>query len=329
MLKKTRRPKMGKKIIFLYVAVGVLFGLLFPIGAAIFELVKNGLELTFFNIIKTHNQNNLLYIIDTAPIFLGLFSLLGGVNRYTVEKKKLEVLKLSKEKDHFLGMVSHDLRNPISVIVSVVEFLEKKLEGSLNKNDFELVKMLSQQGSFAISLLENLLDITKIELEGLQVNPQKVNYVDLLDLSVKGNRFIAQKKEIEIYLVVENEKIELFLDQDKIIQVLNNLISNAVKYSGKKTVVKVEVMKSDKEIITCVCDKGVGIHQDEQQKIFNPFYACKCKYQNTEKRTGLGLSIVKKIIEAHKGTLRLKSEPGKGSSFCFTLPYYDVADERT
>jgi signal transduction histidine kinase len=171
-----------------------------------------------------------------------------------------------------------------------------------------------------LNLLEELLDVVKIESGKLQLNFENVRIEDILRKNIKINTIIAANKDINLVLNVPQDISEVELDVVKIDQVLNNLISNAIKYSHSNTAVTISAFSTQKEVLISVQDQGQGIPKEEIDKIFIPFSKISVRGTAGEKSTGLGLSIVKKIVIGHLGRIWVESEVGKGSTFYFTLP---------
>jgi signal transduction histidine kinase len=168
--------------------------------------------------------------------------------------------------------------------------------------------------------LEDLLDITKIESGSITLNKTKSDFKDLVQKTIIINNFIAQKKSISIKLISDIENIEFEFDRLKMEQVLNNLISNAIKFSypGNDIYMNLSVFKH--EIIVEVKDYGQGIPENEIGLLFKPLEKISVRSTAGEKSTGLGLSIAKSIVESHGGTIGVSTIEGKGSSFFFNLP---------
>jgi len=236
------------------------------------------------------------------------------------EEQKLKLEKLNQEKNKFLGIAAHDLRSHISIIQLYSEFILDRLSKNLNNEQLKFVNQIYDTSFSMLHLLEDILDITKIERGIIEVNRQKLNYVDFVQKIIKLNSIIADKKAININLSTKLNKIDAMFDENKMMQVLNNLLSNAIKYSEKNTEINVVIKKEKNKILTEIIDQGQGIPEHEMEKIFKPFQKISTKPTAGESSTGLGLAIVKKIIKAHNGTIGVKSRVGKGSNFHFYIP---------
>ncbi|MBF0118402.1 MAG: hybrid sensor histidine kinase/response regulator [Desulfobacterales bacterium] len=227
--------------------------------------------------------------------------------------------ELNKEKNRFLGIAAHDLRNPIATMLSFTELLIKFGNIYPEEKKKHFLELIHKACNFSLWLLNDLLDITKIEAGKLELTLRLSNYIEFLKNNLEDNKFFAEKKEIDIKFINQYNNITFYFDKNKMEQVLNNLISNAIKYSKPKTSISVTVEVDGEFVTTKVCDEGHGIPEKELPKLFKPFQTTSIKSKE-EKSTGLGLAIVKKIVETHKGKIWVESEHGKGSIFYFKLP---------
>jgi signal transduction histidine kinase len=237
-----------------------------------------------------------------------------------LQKKNAELVKLNDLKNQFLGMAAHDLRNPISVILSYSDFLLEEAGETLGEEHRRFLATIRKSSDFMLSMLNDLLDITKIESGRLELELETVDLTDLIEHNVVLNRVLAAKKTIGIRFQHAEDLPPTPVDRGKIDQVLNNLISNAVKFSPAGTTVTVHAFRSGDHVTVSVKDEGPGIPEGDRQKLFQPFSRTSVKSTGGEKSTGLGLAIVKKIILGHRGKIWVESGIGTGSTFYFSLP---------
>lgn len=238
-----------------------------------------------------------------------------------LNKKNLELIELNKKKNEFVGMAAHDLRNPLSIInMYSIYVLEELNYGLITKETINFINTIYESSEFMLTLLNDLLDISAIESQKLKLHKEKVNYTELIINNIKLNRILSKKKKIAIDLNVKNKIPELYIDEDKIVQVLNNFISNAIKYSHSKTTITAEVKADSKFVTTKIIDQGQGIPKKELPLVFKAFKKTSVQSTAGEKSTGLGLAITQKIVKVHKGKIGVESQVGKGSTFYFTLP---------
>jgi len=237
-----------------------------------------------------------------------------------LSKKNMELEKLNNLKTKFLGMASHDLRNPLAVILSYSEFLIDETQDKLSPEHQEFLKIISSSSQFMSSLIEDLLDITRIESGKLELDLSHSDIVELAEKNIQLNNILAAKKGMKIKLNCTDKSIHLIIDSRKIEQVFNNLLSNAIKFSNRDSEIKVAITKKGQSVLIVFKDNGMGVNPEEMENIFTPFGKAGKKGTDGEKSTGLGLSIVKKIIEGHQGTIIVESEIGKGTGFLVELP---------
>lgn len=249
----------------------------------------------------------------------------------TLERKVLErtqelgdankdLKRINAEKNKYVGIVAHDLRNPIGNALSFSELLISDYTDFSQKDHLKYLAIINERCSFALNLIESFLDTSKIESGILDIEVKEYNYCQFAEACMSQNYLFAHKKSQELIFNCENKQIMLNFDKNKIEQVLNNLIGNAIKYSHRKKKIWVNIELKENNVITTVKDEGQGIPKNELESIFIAFGTSSVKPTNNENATGLGLAIVKKIINAHKGSIRVNSTPQVGSEFIFTLP---------
>lgn len=235
-------------------------------------------------------------------------------------KKNIELEKLNQLKNHFLGMAAHDLRNPLTIITNYAEFIMEDNADKLSEQTNTFLMKIHNSAYFMLELIEDILDVSKIETGKLHLNLDTVDIINFTKDIIKRNNVIAAKKDIQIHLERAVETFPIKIDKLKIEQVFNNLLSNAVKFSYPNSEIFVKFDTYTDKIQVRVKDSGTGIKEEFKDKLFIPFQKNKIRGTKDEKGTGLGLSIVKRIIEGHKGEIWFESELGKGTSFFFTLP---------
>ncbi len=251
--------------------------------------------------------------------FLELNHELNNLTR-ELHKKNAELRKLNTLKNQFLGIAAHDLRNPIGIIMSYSDFLLEELEGELNDDQKHMLETIESSSEFMLHLLEELLDITAMESGKLRLESQKTDLLGLIRLNANLNGVIAAKKNIAIRVEWFEPIPEIWIDAHKIEQVMNNLISNAVKFSLPGTTVSVNIFLSGDHVTIAIVDQGPGIPAHELDQLFKPFQRTSVRSTGGEKSTGLGLSIVRNIILGHRGKIWVDSKVGVGSTFYFSLP---------
>ena len=236
-------------------------------------------------------------------------------------RQQLELKALNELKNHFLGMAAHDLRTPICGIMGVSELLANQLSPLPAEKQFRFFEMLLASSRFMAGIVNDLLDVSAIESGHLTIERRMVDITVPIKQSVEINEMFASPKNISIGINCQEQLPQVFADTNRIEQVINNLLSNAIKYSQPGTNITVHLRHENNEVIISVADQGPGIPGKEQHKLFQAFGKTSVlPTSNGDSSTGLGLLIVRKIMEAHEGRIWLLSEPGKGTEFFFSLP---------
>lgn len=239
-------------------------------------------------------------------------------------KKTTELERINKLKNQMMGMAAHDLRNPLMLIQNYAFFLmdEHQEAAFLTEDQYQLVKQIKGSSEYMVQIIEDMLDIAAFESGIINLKKKNYNLVDLIEDVVSLNRTSANKKNIVITTHLPDSSVNKVIDGHKFRQVLDNLMSNAVKYSNPDTGVEVGIRLADASggVAIYVKDHGQGIPKGEIGNLFEPFLQTSVRSTAGEKSTGLGLAIVKKIVEAHGGKIEVESEVGVGSTFVVKIP---------
>ena len=249
----------------------------------------------------------------------GLNSELANAQR-ELARKNAELASAVAEKNQMLGMAAHDLRNPLGVIAGMVELLRAELADSLSAENRELLARIASSSEYMVELIDDMLDFSKIDAGRLDLHLQPIDLEDLVRQTLAFNTILANKKGCILRFEVEGQPPRLSLDSRRMQQVLNNLVSNALKFSASGSIITLTLRCGAGEVTIAVADQGQGIAPDELSKLFKAFSRTSTRSTANEKSTGLGLAIVRRIVEAHGGRIRVESELGRGSTFCVTLP---------
>lgn len=237
-----------------------------------------------------------------------------------LEQANKRLKNLNIEKNKYIGVVAHDLRNPIGNAFNFSELLLSENRVFSKEQHLEFIKVINERCSYALSLIEDFLDASKIESGILDLNFENWNVCDLIKNSIAQNIFFAQKKSQQIFFNCKNENLLVLCDKNKMEQVINNLISNAIKFSPENTNILIKIEKRDQLLFLSVIDEGQGIPEDEIGTVFDSYRTTSIQSTAGEKSTGLGLAIAKKIVEAHNGLIEVKSKLNEGAEFIVTLP---------
>jgi two-component system, chemotaxis family, CheB/CheR fusion protein len=226
--------------------------------------------------------------------------------------------QLESQKDEFVGVATHELKTPVTSIKAYAQILKNRFQKVGDKPSTELLSKMDAQLDKLISLISDLLDVTKIEAGKMSFNLEQFNFNALVGELVEELQRTTTRHTIEVQGKVTNK---VYGDRDRTGQVLTNLISNAIKYSPHSDRIIV-MLSQDKERVTlCVQDFGVGIPKKRQEKVFERFYRVSGPKEDTFPGLGLGLYISSEIVKRQGGRIWVESARGKGSTFCFSLPF--------
>ncbi|MFH1194253.1 MAG: HAMP domain-containing sensor histidine kinase [bacterium] len=235
---------------------------------------------------------------------------------YLVENKK-KLLELQKEKDDLFTIVMHDIKNPASAIQNFVKLLESYDLNAVEQH--QIMESLVTTSSRILKLAEEVSHVMSVESRLFQVKYGKHKITDIIDIVKKRFENIAQQKSIAIY-VHEGIITPVEMDADKIEEVLDNLVSNAIKFAPMNSAVNIKAGISEGKLNVEVIDDGYGLSPEDIQRAFTKGAKLSNRPTGGENSTGLGLWIVKRIIDEHKGRVWIKSKKGQGSTFAFQIP---------
>lgn len=248
---------------------------------------------------------------------------LENINLYQEELQAKERLEeLNKLKDDFVAIVSHDLRSPLTAILGSTEILlsDEYFEKPLDAEQRELVENIRTMGEHQLHLVNDLLDLAKIESGKIELMPTVADISRVADQCIQTLHVLADNKNIQLAREIDDLLPKIRMDVPKVMQVINNMLSNAIKFTEPGGRVTLRAQKEHHHLKVEVIDTGEGIPPEELQRLFKKFQQVKSTGTRGERGTGLGLSICKNLIELHHGKIWAESQVGKGSTFAFTLP---------
>lgn len=230
-----------------------------------------------------------------------------------IESKNTELLELNKEKNHLIGIVAHDLRNPLTSAMTIGGIL--KSDEQLTKEQREYTEHILNAMGRMNDMVSRILDIKAIESKSLELNLRKINLAEVLNEVHENFKDALENKRLEFLVNMEHPRPVALVDRNYLTQVYENLISNAIKFSPPQGKIQVDFHKNNGQIITAIEDQGPGLTHEDMQLMFQKYQTLSAKPTAGEQSTGLGLSIVKKYVEAMKGSVWCESKPGEGAIF--------------
>jgi signal transduction histidine kinase len=236
-----------------------------------------------------------------------------------IEEKGRQLETASKHKSQFLANMSHELRTPLNAILGYTELILDNIYGEVGEKVRDVLGRLEKSGRHLLALINDVLDLSKIEAGQLTLALAEYSMADVVQTVVTAVEALAAEKHLALKVAVAPDLPLGRGDERRIGQVLLNLVGNAIKFTEVGEV-RVEVSASDGAFRVAVADTGPGIAPEDQAKIFEEFQQVDSSSTRKKGGTGLGLSIAKRIVEMHRGRIWVESSPGKGSTFCFTLP---------
>ena len=243
-----------------------------------------------------------------------------------LELRNREVERTTRLKSKFLASMSHELRTPLNAIVGFSDLLADGAPGELNAKQKRFVNHIKQGSAHLLQLINDILDLSKIEAGQLELRCEDFQVRDALPEVLSTIRPLAMAKNIQVEQKLETDR-PVYADRVRFKQILYNLLSNAVKFTPKDGRIDIACVENGNEVCISVTDTGIGIRAEDQKVVFEEFRQIEGNADATSEGTGLGLAITKRLVEQQGGKISLESEPGKGSRFTFTLPAVSKTSE--
>ncbi len=238
-------------------------------------------------------------------------------NQLRVINKELE--EANSSKDRFLSVIAHDLKSPFNSLLGFSDILANDWKTLHDSEKIEFISLIKQTADDTYQLLINLLEWARLQKQQIEFSPDRFALANLADDAVKQLKTDAFLKNIRINNEI-GKGITVFADRNMLHSVLRNLVSNSIKFTPKNGKIRLYAKNLAEEILVCVEDTGVGMTKQDAENLFKLQYRNSSKGTEGESGTGLGLVLCHEFIKKHDGNIRAESEPGKGSTFCFTLP---------
>ena len=278
-------------------------------------------------------HDNLDILFSLILSFVGLICVIIALISYIkykirLEKKLLrakdEAEEINRLKTYFVSNISHELKTPITVIMSVIQLVQVKNNECKNNHNIEIINSNCQR---LLRLINNIIDIEKFDNHQLKLDLENINIVNLIEDIISSINPYAKSKNLRIIFDTNDEDIVMALDCAKIERVLLNLLSNAIKFSYDDGIIYVNVNKKGENVLISIRDFGIGMSEKYLEKIFDRFIQVDNTMTRKNEGSGIGLSIVKSFVSLHNGSISVKSKENEGSEFVINLPINLIEDK--
>lgn len=301
--------------------LGIQASLIYPVlvkneatGALIFSMSKPPEKVTpdERDLIRSFSD-----IVGLAVQNASLYSQIEDAN-LSLKRTYRQLKHLDKLKDEFVFIAAHELKNPVTAIRGYLYMLQKQMYGGIPAKLKEPIEQLNTSNQQLVQLVNDLLQIARAEAKTITIRTEPVNLCQVVDETIASLKPLAQQKKLALVHDCQEEQ-RVMADANRLTEILNNLISNSIKYSDKGTI-RVSHSVEQTQVVTHVADQGVGIDKEDQEKIFTRFFRSAEEKVKGIPGTGLGLFIVKQLVDKMKGEIWFTSEKGQGTVFSFSLP---------
>jgi len=232
-----------------------------------------------------------------------------------------QLRKIDQSKDEFLSIVTHDLKTPLTVILGYVGVMISGMSGAVSPQQKGMLETVKNQANAQQDMIDTILDYTRMEFGRIMVNPEEFSLSALVGELAEAEKLEAGRKQIKINVELPPQELLVKADKRMMSRVVNNLISNAIKYTPESGTINVALQDGDGTIRLSVADSGIGIASENLPRIFEKFFVVDAAGAGGRRSLGLGLSIVKSFAEAHRGRIWVESEGlGRGSKFLVEMP---------
>jgi signal transduction histidine kinase len=244
-------------------------------------------------------------------------------NKHLHTQQRIQTLNHRNEnKNRFLGVASHDLRNPLVSIRGISQYLQSERFGPLNEGQTEMISTIVDTSAFMLTLVEDLLEISELESDSFETNVEDIPIAELAAHAQRLHQSSAERKQISLVLQDHSEAATAPVDRKLITRVLDNLLSNAIKFTFPETKVLVSLKASDESVDIVVEDEGPGIPPDEFDRLFKEFSRTSAQPTGGESSSGIGLYIVREIAQRHNANITAENRDSGGARFTLSLPRY-------
>lgn len=276
---------------------------------------------TYF-ISRNYDYPEIIVLSETSVV-----AILFTIGNFIIKNIE-EIAKANKMKTEFVSIASHQLKTPLSEINWELELLLKRHQEGLNGRQKEIMESIANSNARMTRLVNDLLDVARIDQGRLAMVKEWVDMGKLAQEVMDNNKILAESANVKISIAMPKALPKIAVDKRRITVVLDNLISNGIKYIRDKGNVKIGIEHQSNEIVVCVADDGVGIPKSQQDKVFQKFFRSDNVVKNQTEGTGLGLYIAKNIVEQSGGRMWFESKEEEGTLFWFSLPCAPCALEK-
>ncbi|MDP2938917.1 MAG: HAMP domain-containing sensor histidine kinase [Candidatus Omnitrophota bacterium] len=306
-----------------YCFFGILWGIPVPFVTIGIDLYSSAISPTVQNVMQIITLHPFHFFFILHPLLFGIVFGAMGTVRYNKEQK---IQELDKLKSNFLSMVSHELRTPLTTIQGYISFLRSQKPGELNQKQEECLKISEEETEHLNRLIEDLLDLSRIEIGAFKVNLKSVDMKEVINKAIFALQIFADNQKVILENNLPNDLPNVYADKERLFQVVTNLIENSIKFNrrGGKTSINAFIPGKNNKITFCITDTGIGIPEDSLDKIFDKFYQVDSSQKRKYAGCGLGLAIAKRILELHQGKIWVESKIEEGSKFFFEIPTYSL-----
>jgi PAS domain S-box-containing protein len=233
---------------------------------------------------------------------------------------KIEAETASRTKSEFLANMSHELRTPLNSIIGFSDVMLEGIAGKVDAKQERYLNHISNSGRHLLNIINDILDISKVEAGKMELEPDIIDVEAVIKEIVTITETLASRKKIRVITELCENMPNVLADRSKLRQIMYNLMGNAIKFTGEGGKISIITDFRENKLYVSVTDTGIGISREDQKKLFKPFSQIDASISRTYEGTGLGLALVKELVELHGGKIWVQSEPGRGSKFTFELP---------
>ncbi len=276
-----------------------------------------------------HKENDFFYSKMESIVIADKKRCRSALLDITVQKQvELQLKRANQTKSEFLAIMSHELRTPLNAVLGLSELLQQGIYGNLSEKQVDPVRMIYQSGKNLLSLINDILEISKIEVEQIHVEFMPLSIQELGESSLAFIKEAAVQKNITTSFKHEDSITILLADRCRLKQILVSLLDNAIKFTPKGGKVGLEVITNEDMIDFIIWDTGIGIASKDLKRLFQPFTQLDSGLNRKYGGTGLGLYLVYRLAKLHHGNISVTSELDKGSRFTLTLPWQAIKEEQ-